>query len=233
MDSPSAQAHGHRTRDVPALASAADDLDYRSAVLSRALLPADATNVWMEARQSFDADRLLSAFADVALIEAANEREEATAIAIALRLALEAHEESQAALITPDRGLARRVGTELARFGIEADDSAGIPLSATPAGALARLLLEATLRPDDPVALVALLKHPLARFGQTAEGARRAADVLELAALRGGTDAADISSLEGSSTRRSTGRRPTGTRRPGGRASAPTTSPSRAHSHAG
>ena len=69
--------------DVPALASAADDLDYRSAVLSRALLPADATNVWMEARQSFDADRLLSAFADVALIEAANEREEATAIAIA------------------------------------------------------------------------------------------------------------------------------------------------------
>ncbi len=182
--------------DVPALASAADDLDYRSAVLSRALLPADATDVWMEARQSFDAERLLSAFADVALIEAANEREEATAIAIALRLALEADEESQAALITPDRGLARRVGTELARFDIEADDSAGIPLSATPAGALARLLLEATLRPDDPVALVALLKHPLARFGQTPEDARRAADVLELVALRGGTDAADISALE-------------------------------------
>lgn len=182
--------------DVPALASAPDDLDCRSAVLSRALLPADATNVWMQARLSFEPGRLFSAFAGVALIEAANEREEATAIAIALRLALEGDEESQAALITPDRDLARRVGAELARFGIEADDSAGIPLSATAAGTLARLMLEATLRPDDPVALVALLKHPLARFGGSAKDARRAADVLELVALRGGTDVVDISALE-------------------------------------
>ncbi|OAP38841.1 double-strand break repair protein AddB [Sinorhizobium glycinis] len=183
-------------RDVPVLGSLDDDLGYRSAVLSRSLLPAEATHGWTEARDGFDPERLLAAFADVALIEAANEREEATAIAIALRLALEGDEESQAALITPDRGLARRVGAELARFGIEADDSAGVPLSATAAGGLTRLLIEATLRPDDPVALVALLKHPLARFGQTAEAARRAADVLELLALRGGTDVPDISALD-------------------------------------
>ncbi|AWM27051.1 exonuclease RecB [Sinorhizobium fredii USDA 205] len=183
-------------RDVPVLGSLDDDLGYRGAVLSRALLPAEATDGWTEARDGFEPEKLLAAFADVALIEAANEREEATAIAIALRLALEGDEDSQAALITPDRGLARRVGAELARFGIEADDSAGVPLSATAAGALARLLIEATLRPDDPVALVALLKHPLARFGQTAEDARRAADVLELLALRGGTDLSDISALE-------------------------------------
>jgi ATP-dependent helicase/nuclease subunit B len=187
---------GIRRDDVPALGSADGALGYRSTVLSRALLPAKATDSWTEARAGFDQERLLSAFADVALVEAANEREEATAIAIALRLALEGDEESQAALITPDRGLARRVGAELARFGIEADDSAGIPLSATPAGALTRLLIEATLRPDDPVPLVALLKHPLARFGETAENARRAADMLELVALRGGTDAAGISALE-------------------------------------
>ncbi|AFL54407.1 ATP-dependent helicase/nuclease subunit B [Sinorhizobium fredii] len=183
-------------RDVPVLGSLDDDLGDRAVVLSRALLPAQATDRWTEARESFAAERLFAAFADVALIEAANEREEATAIAIALRLALEGDEESQAALITPDRGLARRVGAELARFGIEADDSAGVPLSATAAGALTRLLIEATLRPDDPVALVALLKHPLARFGQAAEAARHAADVLELLALRGGTDLSDISALE-------------------------------------
>ena len=182
--------------DVPVLGSGDGALDYRSTVLSRALLPANATDSWTETRTELKEEKLLSAFAEVALIEAANEREEATAIAIALRLALEGDEESQAALITPDRGLARRVGAELARFGIEADDSAGVPLSATPAGSLTRLLVEATLRPDDPIPLVALLKHPLARFGETAENARQAADTLELVALRGGTYVADISTLE-------------------------------------
>ena len=49
----------------------------------------------------------------------------------ATAVALEDSEDSQAALITPDRNLARRVGAELARFGIEADDSAGTPLSST------------------------------------------------------------------------------------------------------
>lgn len=182
--------------EVPVLGSVENALDNRSAVISRALLPAKATDSWTATREGFDPDKLLAAFADVALVEAANEREEATAIAIALRLALEEDEESQAALITPDRGLARRVGAELQRFGIEADDSAGIALSATPAGTLARLLVEATLGPSDAVPLVALLKHPLARFGRTAEDARRAADVLELMALRGGTDVADMSTLE-------------------------------------
>jgi ATP-dependent helicase/nuclease subunit B len=187
---------GVERREVPVLGVVDGSLDYRNAVLSRALLPAKATDSWTRTREEFDPKELLSAFADVALIEAANEREEATAIAIALRLALEGDEESQAALITPDRGLARRVGAELARFGIEADDSAGVPLSATPAGTLTRLLIEATLKPDDAVPLVALLKHPLARFGLKTEEARRAADVLELVALRGGTDVADISALE-------------------------------------
>ncbi|MCA1407121.1 double-strand break repair protein AddB [Ensifer sp. IC3342] len=182
-------------RDVLTLEPADDFLDYRSMVLSRALLPAKATDSWTRAREGFDQARLHSAFADVALIETANEREEATAIAIALRLALADSDESQAALITPDRGLARRVGAELARFGIEADDSAGTPLAATAAGAVARLLLEAALRPGDPVPLVALLKHPLARFGETTEYVRRAADALELLALRGGTTNADISAL--------------------------------------
>jgi len=182
--------------EVSVLGRVESILDDRSAVLSRALLPAKATDSWTRTREELASDKLLAAFADVALIEAANEREEATAIAIALRLALEEDENSQAALVTPDRGLARRVGAELQRFGIEADDSAGIALSATQPGTLARLLVEAALRPYDAVRLVALLKHPLARFGRTAEVARRAADVLELMALRGGTDVADISTLE-------------------------------------
>lgn len=181
---------------VGSLGQAQSDLETRAGVLSRALLPVHATAGWEEQRRKTTESELRDAFTGVSLVEAANERAEATAIAIALRLALEAGEESQAALITPDRKLARRVAIELSRFGIEADDSAGTPLLSTPQGVLVRLLLEATLRPGDPVALVALMKHPLARFGLPAETMREAATALELYALRGGTTEVDISTLE-------------------------------------
>lgn len=188
--------HMGRTREsVLQLDGAPPALAFRGAVLSHALLPVKATSGWTEKRQSVDQDDLLAAFGDAALVEAANEREEAMAIAIALRLALDG-EETQAALITPDRDLARRVAAELKRFGIEADDSAGTPLSSTPQGTLTRLLLEAALRPGDPVPLVSLMKHPLACFGLSRQDAARAATALELIALRGGLGLPDIAALE-------------------------------------
>ena len=108
--------------EVMPLGTADNDLDYRAEIMSRSLLPVQATSSWTALRRAVDQDQLTDAFKDAALIETANEREEATAIAIALRLALHGSEESQAALITPDRDLARRVAAELLRFGIEADD---------------------------------------------------------------------------------------------------------------
>ncbi|OCJ23914.1 double-strand break repair protein AddB [Agrobacterium sp. B131/95] len=186
--------------EVETVAEATEDMQMRAEVLSRALAPAKATSGWGAWQQTLAPDAISNAFADVALIEAANEREEATAIAIALRLALEKPGqdggESQAALITPDRNLARRVTAELARFGITADDSAGTPLTATPQGALLQLLLEATLRPGDPVAIVSLLKHPLARFGLPQDALQLGVDALEILALRGGIADVDIGALE-------------------------------------
>lgn len=184
--------------DIAILGNAAEDLKCRSDLLSQALAPADATDRWNAWRQSTSTGTVAAAFADVALIEAANEREEATAIAIALRLALEepgVDGPSQAALITPDRALAHRVTAELARFGITADDTAGTPLSATPQGTLLTLVLESILRPGDPVAITALLKHPLACFGMASEDCRPAREALELLGLRGGTGEPDIASL--------------------------------------
>lgn len=184
--------------EVKALAEADDDLTLRASAISQALTPALATDRWTTWRDSIEPGALQSAFFDVALIESANEREEATAIAIALRLALEkpgAFGQSQAALITPDRNLARRVTAELARFGILADDSAGTPLSATHQGTLLILLLEAALRPGDPVAIISLLKHVLPRFGMTKAAFDSAVSALELIALRGGVHGVDISEL--------------------------------------
>ncbi|MEZ2130031.1 MULTISPECIES: double-strand break repair protein AddB [unclassified Sinorhizobium] len=188
-----------RREDVEVLGEAEPDMSLRASILSHALAPAEVTGDWGHWKATLPPDALHDAFADVSLIEAANEREEATAIAIALRLALERpgqNGESQAALITPDRNLARRVMAELARFGILADDSAGSPFSATQQGTVVQLLLEATLRPADPVALVALLKHPLARFGLAKDMLESSAAALELLALRGGVAEIDVRKLE-------------------------------------
>lgn len=184
--------------DVETVEPAPSVMQARAEILSHALAPARATDGWGAWKAQLPDGAIDSAFADVALIEAANEREEATAIAIALRLALEEpgqHGESQAAVITPDRNLARRIAAELVRFGIIADDSAGTPLLSTPQGSLLQLLLEATLRPGDPVAIVGLLKHPLARFGLERAVLDLAVDALELLALRGGVGEVDISTL--------------------------------------
>ncbi|WP_349506853.1 double-strand break repair protein AddB, partial [Agrobacterium pusense] len=185
--------------DVVPIGVLDNDLEKRAAVFSAALAPAKSTSDWNRWREDRDSAIFDDAFAAATLIEAANEREEATAIAVALRLALEAPASgrpSQAALITPDRGLARRVATELQRFGIEADDSAGTPLSATAQAGLTQLALEAILRPGDPVPIISLLKHPLARFGLSSEAFTRASKALELIALRGGRVETEVGNLE-------------------------------------
>ncbi len=191
---------GMERREVIPLGHVPEVLQLRQRVLSKALAPSEATSRWNGWRAQFKPERFDAAFADVALIEAANEREEATSIAIALRLALEKpgrDGEAKAALITPDRALARRVKAELARFGIEADDTAGTPLMATPQGTLTRLVLEVALRPGDPVALISLLKHPLARFDLEPDDLEPAVAALELLALRGGTGSLDPVDLSG------------------------------------
>ncbi|MFL6764169.1 MAG: PD-(D/E)XK nuclease family protein, partial [Sphingomicrobium sp.] len=57
--------------------------------------------------------------------------------------------------------LAGRVSALLTRWGIEADDSAGRSLSVTPAGTLLLGIVSAAAEELAPVALLALLKHPL------------------------------------------------------------------------
>lgn len=96
----------------------------------------------------------------IRLAELQDPAAEAQAIALALREALETPEKT-AALVTPDRELAGRVAGLLARWSIEADDSAGKPLSTTPAGTLILAVASAAAEELAPVALLALLKHPL------------------------------------------------------------------------
>lgn len=92
-------------------------------------------------------------------------QEEALAIGILLRQQLEVPHQ-RAALITSDLKLAERVREELKRWGVEIDSSAGEPLNQTPPGVFLNLCIEFAKSPQDQVALLSLLKHPLFRLSQ-------------------------------------------------------------------
>ncbi|MBP0617839.1 double-strand break repair protein AddB [Jiella mangrovi] len=170
-------------------------LERRETFLSSALRPAETTELWAEEAPAFGADGGdPEGLEDVALIEAAEPRVEALAIAVAMREALD-NPEGKVALITPDRRLARRVLAELERFGITANDSAGRALSTTAPGTLLSALLSVALEPGDPVSLLGLLKHPLCRLGRSAIDARNAARAIELIAIRGTVEVADGAKL--------------------------------------
>src|SRR5438874_188532 len=155
----------------------------RERYLSEALRPAAVTERWQQLAAD-DALWIEPALETLAVVEAVNAEEEALAIAISLREALETPHKT-AALVTPDRALARRVLAALERWNVGVDDSGGDALADTPAGLFARLAAEAALDGVTPVALLALLKHPLTRLATGAGVHAVAVAALEKAVLRG------------------------------------------------
>ncbi|MGZ5852947.1 MAG: double-strand break repair protein AddB [Xanthobacteraceae bacterium] len=157
----------------------------REMLASEALRPAATTDRWQARFKALDfaadADR---AMAGVSVIETVNAEEEALAIAVCLREAVETPHKT-AALVTPDRALARRVVAALERWQVEVDDSGGDALADTSAGIFARLVAEAALGGLEPAPLLALLKHSLFRLGAETGAHARAVAALERAVLRG------------------------------------------------
>lgn len=148
----------------------------RTVLLNRALLPAPALVAWR--------DPAPAELQGLSRLTPADQQEEAVAIALVLRGALETPN-ARAALVTPDRDLAGRVVAELGRFGIIADDSAGEALAQTPPATFLRLLAAAVAEGLRPVPLLSLLKHPFAAAGLTPAACRAAARALERVGLRG------------------------------------------------
>ncbi len=126
----------------------------RARAISSLFLPPEASRGWI----ALDADR--RRLAGVRLMTASSLEEEAQAIALLVREALE-QPTKRVAVVTADRGLARRVAQHLERWNIAADDSAGRPLALTPAGRLFGLLAEIAAHGPDPAQLVAAFGHPL------------------------------------------------------------------------
>ncbi|MEQ8602162.1 MAG: double-strand break repair protein AddB [Marivibrio sp.] len=151
----------------------------RAALIAEALRPASTTAAWRRA-----GDLPAEAADGVAWLEAPSAAAEAGSIALALREALETDGRT-AALVTPDRNLARRTAAALARWGIAVDDSAGRPLAQSQTGVFFRLVAETALTGFAPIPLLALLKHPLAGLGLAPAALRREVRYLERAILRG------------------------------------------------
>lgn len=190
---------GIKRADVERLGSIDLPTFARAKVVEAAHRAADSTEDWPKLRNDLAGD-IEAGLKDVAVLEAPDERLEALAIAILLRDTLR-EENKTAAVITPDRALAARITSELRRWGIVADDSAGRPLAEMPLAVLAELALRWPLQPGSNALASALLSHPdlNALIQNRADVAGCSAvqllQVIELVALRSGSAMALISDL--------------------------------------
>src|ERR1700680_1931880 len=156
----------------------------RDVLVSEAMRPSNATAAWHRRLGQPDiVEKISAALTHLAVVEAANPEMEALAIAVAMREAR--HLDKSAALVTPDRALARRVMAALGRWNLAFDDSGGDALMDTSAGIFARLAAEAVGNELQPPTLLALIKHPLCRLGGAQGAFKGAVEALELALLRG------------------------------------------------
>jgi len=153
----------------------------RVRLLTEAMRPADTTDHW---RKLTPHDIPPTALQGLTRIDCDTPQEEADVIALILREALET-EGKTAALITPDRRLARRVSLSMRRWGIEVDDSGGQPLTELPAGSWLMLCAEMAEENMAPVTLLALLKHPVMAAALPPEELRGMVYLLDRLVLRG------------------------------------------------
>lgn len=172
---------GLTRRDVKSLCDHECD---HGVLWQQVLFPAEATAHWRE-----DNNRLIKAgetnsryLKNLHSYTAPDAENEARAIALIMQRA--AAEQKTAALITPDRNLAQRTESWLARADIHVNDTAGQSLDRSLPGRWMRMLLKSWRNACDAVSVLALLKHPLSCFGTTRPACRAAAREIEMEFFR-------------------------------------------------
>ncbi len=143
-------------------------------------LSADTAN-WANEKQQFK-NEISLAFEKVSLISATTDQEQARAIALACLNGL--NKKQSIGIISPDRNFARRIASELARFDIKVDDSAGTPLFYTRAGRLIRQILALAKNKFFSVDLIAFLRNQQTCLGLNRADIAKSTDLLEYGLLR-------------------------------------------------
>lgn len=163
----------------------------RSKLVSMALIPASETVNWSK-DQTTDPKSLK----DFTRIDCMSSDEEAGVIALIMRSVLnDKNKNRTAALVTPDRNLARRVTCALARWELLVEDSGGISLSETAPAIFFRLTAEMALRDATSLPLLSVLKHQLAACGCSKTELNQLVQELEIKFLRGPRTKLNLQSL--------------------------------------
>ncbi len=169
-------------------------LQAREKFISHVMSPPDYTHEWQKVHltteQKSDLEHSLK---NVQRLDCNTSQSEAQAIAILMRETLE-NEDQTAALITPNRYLARRVAAICKRWGIEVDDSGGQPLNETPIGVYLKLIMQVIIDQAAPVSLLALLKHDSCQ-GAEFNNFRSTVRQLDIGVLRGLSPSAGFDGL--------------------------------------
>lgn len=166
----------------------APQIDNDKTILFREIMrPAETTHHWR--------DLIKPEIKDIKQIVTPGNREEAGIIAMMMRKQLETPGKT-AALVTPDRMLARQVAGELRRWNIEIDDSAGTPLFNKAVGVYLRLTAEMVMENFSPVSLMSALKHPLMSGGKKIADFRGNVRQFERRYLRGPRPSAGLYGYE-------------------------------------
>ncbi|MEE2661698.1 MAG: double-strand break repair protein AddB [Pseudomonadota bacterium] len=167
-----------------------EDAQRRAYVINQTMRPTPTLDSQIRPKNS---DKL---FDNLTKISCSGPQQEALTIAMMLRQVLEETDKT-AALITPDRSLARRVAAELKRWKIDIDDSGGTPITQTLPGTFLLLTAEAITSQASPIPLLAALKHPLAAGGLQPSVFRKNVREMELSILRGPRPRAGFTGLHG------------------------------------
>lgn len=193
-------ALGVERRDVKQWLGSAEPAPARARrrVIAESLRPAEVTDGWLgrveRLTEEFGEDFFARGLEGLSLIEAPDLLAEARICALLLRETLDTPDKT-AILVTPDRGLARRVAAEMDRFGVRLDDSGGAALSETHAGAFLLRLLDVAEDPGGVVALSALWGSPLFAAGLGRGLVHGVLGKFEAEALRGVRPGRDLASV--------------------------------------
>lgn len=138
------------------------NITLREKLISEIMRPATSSGMWRKlSLQTLPKE----AFNNIHLINCDDVRQEAKAIALIMRETLETAGKT-VALVTMDRNLSRRVVSELRKWNIKADDSAGQPLSLSHIGVYFRLIGEAIAK-DTMTSKITVMKYPYTSCGKS------------------------------------------------------------------
>ena len=162
--------------------------------LSEVMRPASQTDLWRQLATQQDGLTKKESFAGFRRLEATDSHEEAAIIALLLRQQLETPRKT-AILVTPDRQLAQMVRSELQRFDITIDDSAGERLITSAIGAFLFKISRLIGSKDPLIDMVQLCDHPFAAGGMDRSEFRAQFQHIQKHHLRGALSFHDLDGL--------------------------------------